>query len=320
MLESEFSVAVVIPAYNVESYIGEAIESVLNQPLKPDEIIIVNDGSTDGTRRVIEKYESNPLVSVIDKENQGLGPARNTGLEASSSRYVYFFDSDDVMAENFMEVIFKVVSDYESPDLIVFSGHAFFDGGQDVGFTPLDYKRKVEACYETGPQLCRELMLNGSLFASACLYVSKRSVWLNSGLRFKPIVHEDEEVLLPLCFSVNRCCSITEVLFHRRVRAGSIMTERVTKRNVQGMVQVLTTLLCIREEKSNLVQPNIDLWRTRVQTMLLGTFAKSILSGLFFPNATMLKAFYKAFSLKLVFQVLWVYAVFSFKWIRGGKS
>ena len=109
MSSSVFSISVVIPAFNVQDYIAEAIESVLKQNKRPDEVIIVNDGSTDETRSIISNYEFDSIVRVIDTENRGLGPARNLGLENSSSEYIYFFDSDDVMSDGFVEVIASVV-------------------------------------------------------------------------------------------------------------------------------------------------------------------------------------------------------------------
>lgn len=295
--------SIVMPAYNVEAYIAEAIDSVVNQTLLPHELIIVNDGSTDNTRQVISKYEFNPIVKVIDTENRGLGPARNAGLEASSSDYVYFFDSDDVMSDEFVEVISKVISDNNYPDMIVFSGDAFSDKGHEFEFIPPDYKRKIRGFFEEGIQMYRELMRNQSLFSSACLYVTKRTVWLDSGLRFKPIVHEDEEILLPLFFSVNTCCSIKEVLFHRRVRVGSIMTGGVTYRNVQGMVEVLRSLLAFKDKNPKKVNANRDLWRKRTQEMLVTTFNRSIKSGHFLPNLLMISVFFKVCSLKVFLQI-----------------
>lgn len=306
---SGFSIAVVIPAYNVQDYIDEAIESVLSQTRVPDEVIIVNDGSTDNTRQVISKYESNPAVRVIDTENRGLGPARNAGLEAASSKYVYFFDSDDVMAPTFMTVIEKSVVDYQDPDMIVFSGQSFADRGQEFAFNPPNYKRKMNAKFDNGPQMYRELQRTQSLFSSACLYVTKRSVWTDSELRFKPIVHEDEEVLLPLFFSIKRCCSLTEVLFHRRVRAGSIMTGGVTRRNAEGMLQVLETLVSLKESRPQAVYDHKDLWVSRTRGMLVASFARSIQSGARLPSILMLKVFVMVFSPKLCFQITRQYAL-----------
>lgn len=89
----DYSVSVVIPAYNAEKYIGRAIDSVLAQTRRPDEVIVVDDGSTDGTAEVIRSYGSN--VRYIGQENGGASVARNSGIEAASSQWIAFLDADD---------------------------------------------------------------------------------------------------------------------------------------------------------------------------------------------------------------------------------
>jgi glycosyltransferase involved in cell wall biosynthesis len=304
MSSSVFSISVVIPAFNVQDYIAEAIESVLKQNKRPDEVIIVNDGSTDETRSIISNYEFDSIVRVIDIENCGLGPARNTGLENSSSEYVYFFDSDDVMADRFVEVIASVVEANKKPDMIVFSGESFCEKGSEFSFAPPDYKRKVEGKFKSGPKLYRELLKHNSMVSSAGLYVTRRDVWFKSGLRFKPVIHEDEDILLPLYFAVGRCNSIFDVLFYRRVRADSIMTSGVTYRNVQGIKQALKTLLCLRKNKPELVLENHDLWLTRTRSMLVAVFARSIQSGRLLPDYFMISVLFRFISLRVLMSIV----------------
>ena len=87
-----YSVSVIIPAHNASEYIGRAIESVLAQTLKPDEIIVVDDGSADNTAEVTKKYES---IRYIHQENAGASVARNIGIEAATSEWIAFLDADD---------------------------------------------------------------------------------------------------------------------------------------------------------------------------------------------------------------------------------
>jgi len=88
---------VVIPVYNGEPYINEAIDSVLQQTFKPRRIIVVDDGSTDGTPKLLESYQTlYPTVKYVRKSNAGLSSARNVGILSSDSRYVAFLDADDV--------------------------------------------------------------------------------------------------------------------------------------------------------------------------------------------------------------------------------
>ena len=91
--EKPYSVSVVIPAYNGEKYIGRAIDSVLAQSHPPDEIIVVDDGSSDGTGDVVGRYASS--VRYIYQENAGASVARNAGIEAARSEWIAFLDADD---------------------------------------------------------------------------------------------------------------------------------------------------------------------------------------------------------------------------------
>lgn len=87
------TISVVIPAYNAAEYIGRAIDSVLAQTHRPDEIIVVDDGSTDDTTGVVGSYGSE--VRLIRQENAGVSVARNTGINAATSEWIVFLDSDD---------------------------------------------------------------------------------------------------------------------------------------------------------------------------------------------------------------------------------
>ena len=88
-------VSVVMPAYNSEKYIAESIESVLNQTFKNFEIIVVDDGSTDNTRKIISDYKDN-RIRYYYQENLGSGAARNLGLSNSRGNWIAFLDSDDL--------------------------------------------------------------------------------------------------------------------------------------------------------------------------------------------------------------------------------
>ncbi|WP_293936741.1 glycosyltransferase family 2 protein [Sphingobacterium sp. UBA5996] len=100
---SRVAVSVVIPVYNVEKYLDETIQSVLKQELQDFEIILVNDGSTDSSAAICQKYASlDPRIYFFDQENAGVSVARNNGLSHAVGDYVYFLDSDDTIDSAFL--------------------------------------------------------------------------------------------------------------------------------------------------------------------------------------------------------------------------
>ena len=92
-------VSVILPIYNVAPYLEEAFDSILNQSLKEIEVIAVNDGSTDNSWEIIQKYqEKDARIISISQENQGLSMARNVALPYVTGKYVYMMDSDDMLS------------------------------------------------------------------------------------------------------------------------------------------------------------------------------------------------------------------------------
>ena len=94
-------VSVVLPCYNIEEYLNECLESIVNQTYQNLQIIIVNDGSTDGTTNIIDDYrDKDDRIMVINQVNSGLGAARNSGIEYVTGDYLTFVDSDDYLAND----------------------------------------------------------------------------------------------------------------------------------------------------------------------------------------------------------------------------
>lgn len=99
--EVKFDLSVIIPTYNNENFVEECIESVLLQDtIYNFEIIVINDGSTDNTKYIIEKYRDNEKVTIIEQGNKGLSGARNSGIDAATGKYLMFVDSDDKLLPN----------------------------------------------------------------------------------------------------------------------------------------------------------------------------------------------------------------------------
>ena len=104
--EKTIMVSVIVPIYNVEEYLEECLESIRNQTYTNIEVILVNDGSTDGSREICESYcEKDIRFRLINQENQGQSVARNRGFKESIGQYIMFVDSDDVVNTDVLEVL-----------------------------------------------------------------------------------------------------------------------------------------------------------------------------------------------------------------------
>lgn len=124
-------VSVVIPAYNAERFIGDAIESVLGQGYSNMEVIVVNDGSSDQTRPIVAGYGDQ--VRLIDQQNEGVSRARNHGIRAASGRFIAFLDADDVWMPSKVEAQVEHLENH--PDIgFVYTGYTVVD----ENLSPLD--------------------------------------------------------------------------------------------------------------------------------------------------------------------------------------
>lgn len=99
-------ISIIVPVYNVEKYLEECLESIRHQTYTDIEVILVNDGSTDGSREICEQYcKKDSRFKLINQENQGQSVARNRGVAESTGQLIMFVDSDDVVKENIVEVL-----------------------------------------------------------------------------------------------------------------------------------------------------------------------------------------------------------------------
>ena len=99
-------ISVIVPVYNVEEYLEECLENIRQQTFTDIEVILVNDGSTDGSRKICERYcEKDNRFKLINQENQGQSVARNRGVKESIGEYIMFVDSDDVINTSVLEVL-----------------------------------------------------------------------------------------------------------------------------------------------------------------------------------------------------------------------
>ncbi len=119
-------VSVIVPVYNVESYLRQCLDSITGQTLKNIEIICVDDSSTDGSKSILEEYaERDGRVKVITQSNKGAGAARNNGLSVAKGKYLSFLDSDDFFESDMLELAYNKAEE-DQADFVVFKSDQYY--------------------------------------------------------------------------------------------------------------------------------------------------------------------------------------------------
>lgn len=129
-MKGGYDLQIIVPAYKVEKYIEDCVESVLSQNSRYNILLtIVNDGSPDGTRDILRKYEHLPNVEIIDQENKGFSGARNTGLKVIKGAYLAFLDSDDMLTPGSINALMDKMIENDAD--IVEGGYVTFRNNEE---------------------------------------------------------------------------------------------------------------------------------------------------------------------------------------------
>ncbi|WP_343288432.1 glycosyltransferase [Turicibacter bilis] len=242
-------VSVIIPVYNVENYIRDCVESVVNQTLDNIEIIIVNDGCTDHSiNRIDDLIKSNNLL-IVNQENKGLSAARNIGLSYATGDYIAFIDSDDYIESNFIEMLY-VNAVENNLDIAIGGYRKLFSNGE---FLP--DKRNQELIGSevmTGEEyLYKSVVLNDyQMEVWDDLY--KRSFLEENDLKFcEGIIHEDEE-FTPKCILKAKRIKVIDCLgYIYRQREGSIMHQSRGLKQINSFLIIIENLVNIFKNEVN---------------------------------------------------------------------
>jgi glycosyltransferase involved in cell wall biosynthesis len=218
-------ISVIIPVYNVEKYLRECLDSVVNQTIKDIEIICVNDGSTDGSLDILNEYCSNDdRFVIINQENQGLSVARNNGLNSASGDYVAFIDSDDYLLNNdYFEKLYNACEKY-SADIAV---AGIIRGNNKKTYRILKIeKEEVAIEYEDKLRICD---VPDSNYVWNKLY--KRESLLATGIIFPPgKLYEDLYYTHKVLYYMDKVVTVCGVDYFYRKRKGSI----IKTKNIQA--------------------------------------------------------------------------------------
>ncbi|CAI1561110.1 Chondroitin polymerase [Serratia ficaria] len=240
-------ISVVIPVYNVKKYVKQAVDSILAQSVAPYEVIIVDDGSTDGSGDLLEElYGHLEAVKIVHTTNHGLGEARNEGSRHVTGEFTYYFDSDDIAVPTLLEEFMLAYQRNSELDIFCFSADSFFDTPTNANQPLPFYTRKMDKDFPDGVAAFNTLSAYGSFYPNAWMYVFRSRLLSENGLTFKPIIHEDEEFTPRLFFKAGKVAVSNKILFNRRVRSGSIMQSGRNEKNVFGYIESIKALELLR--------------------------------------------------------------------------
>lgn len=241
--ENRPKVSVIVPVFNCEKYLTECLESLTTQNEKSIEIICVNDGSTDGSLKILERFCSlDNRITLISTANQGLSVTRNLGLKYARGKYVRFLDSDDKIGPGSIERLFEFAED-NGLDLLAFGAAVFYENEQlkEKFSSSADYYRcsKDLSKATSGQQLFAALNSICEYRANAGLLFIRRDFLKRSGIEFIPgILHEDEAFGFECLLKATRAARINEIHYLRRIRPDSIMTKAKSFKNLYGYLRV----------------------------------------------------------------------------------
>lgn len=216
-------ITVILPVYNVREYVEEAVDSLLQQSVPPLEIIVINDGSTDGTLELLEsRYADSDVLTIHNQRNQGVGVARLKGLALAKGEFVYFCDPDDLVRSDLFEGFQRQVENDPGLELYYFSMRAFVDVGSGRKFLRRDTSSKRSGWFESGKCLLQDLIVSQKHSASTCQFIFRKSVCTKFPVRFVGRVHEDHWFSMNIYLYSGKTFSVRDDLYYQRVREGSL--------------------------------------------------------------------------------------------------
>lgn len=234
----ELKFSIVVPIYNVERYLKQCVNSILEQSYKNFEIILVDDGSQDNCPYICDEYaEQDERIKVIHKTNGGLSDARNSGIGEASGDYILFIDSDDLIEKNSLNDIACTIKGNNFPDVVFLEAIKFYqDGrtepmGDGYNHQMIDGRNYVEVLrfIETMPKFP----------GSACTKAVKKEI-INNKLEFQVgILSEDNEWSIRL-FGIARSFAYCDKPYYlyRQQREGSI-THMVSEKTVKSLIEII---------------------------------------------------------------------------------
>lgn len=268
-------VSVIMPCYNVQDFLSECLNSVLNQSFKDFEIICIEDCSTDNTKEILKQYakKHKNIRLVCNSSNQGLAISRNTGINESCGEYIYFLDSDDTISPDCLQKLYDEICK-NNCDVVVGSVKVYPDNSQDSLL--VERAQWLQNWINFKPITTLQIDENNaddyynSIYCCAVNKLYKRDYLLNNDIYFinKNCYHEDNGFWLKILTCNPVISAISEVTYFYRIRNNSIIYKARSnkKTHLSDLTASLFDALTFAKTKNNAPLANFiyyDIYRLK---------------------------------------------------------
>lgn len=215
-------ISVIIPVYNVAPYLQEALDSVVNQTYKELEIIVVDDGSTDGSREICDEYKTDSRFTLIYQNHKGVSAARNAALDVASGEFIGFLDPDDAYHPDYIQSMLETILESVSDIVICWTRHFCTDKKMGVSEESIDYSSNPALPGKYNRIAAFHILLEERITVAVWDKLYKRELW--SGIRFPEEIGsgEDRVALFQVFDRSNDVYVMDKFLYFKRKRQESI--------------------------------------------------------------------------------------------------
>lgn len=242
-------VSIIVPVYNVEKYLKEAIESIINQTYKNIEIILIDDGSTDKSGEICDYYASKDLrIKVIHKENGGLSETRNIGLDNATGKYLMFLDSDDFMELNAVENMYNEIAEKQA-DYVIGNYINATEEGEKWDKPIFDLKKYTPFKLSITEYTNSFFIMNSSV----CNKIFNKKFIDNLGLRFVIGLPAEDAIFTTYCFMhAKNVYYVPYLIFNYRQRKGGSISSSCNTKYFDGINKAYKIIYENFKESNNL--------------------------------------------------------------------
>ena len=298
------TISIIIPVYNVEDYVSETLDSVKNQTSLPDEVIVINDGSTDNSFNMIKNYSDLKYFKIFETKNQGLGQTRNYGISLAKSDYIYFLDSDDIIENNFIYEMRKLINQYKNPDMILFSGKTFTHKKEIDN--KINLKLTIEGQFFKGDKLLTKMVQKKETLPQSSRYLTKKELWTTNNLTYPNGIAEDESLFFPLIALSNNTVVNKKAYYRYRVnRPGSITADSAKPIHVEDYLNRMLSTLSFIKLNHDLIKYDYSAWCYNLERKSLKYINLCLKKKIQISWKTIIIIFFKTKNLSFLLKIFW---------------